>query len=156
MRRPAARLGCRWGSDRTCPYNRRAVAESSRRLRMLTRVSRHVEHDHGLEPQPGGGWVLVLGSTIGGPAPWCERLDEVLEVLDAPGTIVPCDVQAVEGTAAEVLEVLARLQLSALRRGAGIQLRNPDDALVDLLELTGLTGLIPVEREAEEREQPGI
>lgn len=56
---------------------------------------------------------------------------------------------------------LARLQLAARRLGAEIVLRAPDERLVELVELLGLTDVLPVEprsveleRQPEEREEP--
>jgi hypothetical protein len=41
------------------------------------------------------------------------------------------------------VDVLARLQLAARRVGCSIQLRDPDQRLVELLRLAGLTAVVP-------------
>jgi len=57
-----------------------------------------------------------------------------------------------------VVEALARVQLSARRRGARIRLSNVSDQLRGLLELTGLGDALSVEaqRQPEFGEQLGI
>ncbi len=52
---------------------------------------------------------------------------------------------------------LARLQLTALRMGCSIEVRDGSAALTELLDLVGLWGLLrQVGREPEEGEEPGI
>lgn len=57
--------------------------------------------------------------------------------------------------AAEAIEALARLQLTAIECGGRIRLHTTDPALLALLELFGLTETLGC-GEPEEREQPGI
>jgi hypothetical protein len=60
---------------------------------------------------------------------------------------------------AEMQEVdgLARLQLNLRRRHCELRLANAGDALLDLIDLAGLSGVLRVEPggETEEREEPG-
>jgi hypothetical protein len=75
---------------------------------------------------------------------------------------VICDVGAVTDPDAGTVEALARLQLTALRRGRRIRLDGACDRLWELLALTGLRDVLaPQEelrrqprRQAEQREQP--
>ena len=57
-----------------------------------------------------------------------------------------------------LLEALVRLQLTAMRFGTRVELKNACPKLVDLLELVGVDDLLGVEREgnAEQREQLGV
>lgn len=57
--------------------------------------------------------------------------------LGRVGHEYPCDLHLIEG--------LARLQLAAQRHGWSLRLRNPSDALTDLLTLSGLTDVLPGE-----------
>ncbi|HEV2783464.1 MAG TPA: hypothetical protein VGX25_29110, partial [Actinophytocola sp.] len=59
-----------------------------------------------------------------------------------PVVVLSCDVELRSGSAAEVVDALARLQLTALRCGGRIRLRRVDPALLALLELAGLTELL--------------
>jgi len=54
-----------------------------------------------------------------------------------------------------LLEALVRLQLTAMRFGTRVELKNACPKLVDLLDLVGVDELLGVERErsAEQREQ---
>jgi ABC-type transporter Mla MlaB component len=72
----------------------------------------------------------------------CDRVCALL----ADGTLVArCDVGGVEPDAVCV-DALARLQLAARRRGCCVQLENASDALLELLELMGLTHVFATER----------
>jgi hypothetical protein len=90
----------------------------------------------------------------------CGQLLALLQVSDA--AVVVCDVGAVTDPDAVTVEALARLQLTALRRGRRIHLDGACDRLWDLLALTGLRDVLaPREelrlqprRQAEQREQP--
>jgi hypothetical protein len=55
-----------------------------------------------------------------------------------------------------VVDAVARLQLEARRQGCTVWLRDACPNLVDLLELTGLVGVLQVGREAERLEQAGV
>ena len=69
-------------------------------------------------------------------------------------TIV-CDVSTAE-TSFRMVERLARLRLAALRTGRDVQLRDAPRELEELLDLAGLSDVLPVEagRKAEERKDP--
>jgi ABC-type transporter Mla MlaB component len=68
----------------------------------------------------------------------CER---VRSVLDESGSVVRCDVAGVEPDAVTV-DAVARLQLAARRRGCEVRLCNSSDALLELVELMGLTNVL--------------
>jgi ABC-type transporter Mla MlaB component len=65
----------------------------------------------------------------------CERVCRLL--ADNPGSVIDCEVVGVTADAVTA-DALARLQLAAHRGGCLIRLRNPPDALVELLALMGL------------------
>jgi ABC-type transporter Mla MlaB component len=94
----------------------------------------------------------------------CERLRTVL-TGDGAGPVV-FDIRELEHPDAATVEALARLQLTALRSGRRIRLRNACGELRDLLALAGLVELLPVVgpaegsglqplRQAEQREEVG-
>jgi len=106
----------------------------------------------------------MLGVVISGPlaptdvAALCERVRVQLEGCEA--AVLVCDAGALHADVA-TLGALARLQLTARRRGHRIQLHVPSRELRALLDLCGLADLLPVSpglrlepvRQAEEREQ---
>ena len=67
--------------------------------------------------------------------------DRVCSLLSEAGDVVRCDVAAVEPDAV-VVDALARLQLAATRRGCAIRLRNASPALLELVELMGLSNVL--------------
>jgi ABC-type transporter Mla MlaB component len=67
--------------------------------------------------------------------------DRVCALLAESGSVVRCDVAGVEPDAVTV-DAVARLQLAARRRGCEVRLRNASAALLDLVELMGLTNVI--------------
>ncbi|GGS92780.1 STAS domain-containing protein [Streptomyces griseoviridis] len=76
---------------------------------------------------------------------------DVRALLDATRAgVVVCDVGGLGPPGLAAVDVLARLQLAALRHGGRIRLRAPDPALRALLALVGLR--FEVEGEAEQRE----
>lgn len=88
----------------------------------------------------------------------CERAGAALRTCDLGA--VDCHVDGLAPDALTV-EVLARLQLTALRLGRRISLRDASPQLRDLLEVLGLDRAIPCGRSAlepwgqpEQREQP--
>ena len=105
--------------------------------------------------------VLVLRPPIGRAdiPSWCERLATVIQDTDA--LVVICDLAAFVQVDAVLVETLARLQLTALRLGSGIQLYRASRALTGLLALTGLQQIIQERSrsgfqprwQAEEREE---
>ena len=60
------------------------------------------------------------------------------------GSVVRCDVTGVEPDAVTV-DAVARLQLAARRRGCEVRLHNASDALLELVELMGLTHVLASE-----------
>jgi anti-anti-sigma regulatory factor len=104
--------------------------------------------------------VLVVGGGLVPAAvpPLCDRVRTMLET-DGAGLVI-CEVGAIERPDAVALDALARMQLTARRLGGGIRLRHASPALRDLLELTGLSGVVPASglrrdlgRQAEQSEQ---
>jgi STAS domain-containing protein len=103
--------------------------------------------------------VLVLGGRMGrGEIPaLCDRARALLETCAAGP--VECDVSALDPDAVAV-DALARLQLTALRLGRRIRLRDAPAELKGLLGQLGLDEVLPCggsgvepRRQAEEREQ---
>jgi ABC-type transporter Mla MlaB component/mannose-6-phosphate isomerase-like protein (cupin superfamily) len=74
----------------------------------------------------------------------CER---VCAILGEAGSVARCDVSGVEPDAVCV-DALARLQLAARRRGCRVRLANASDALLDLVDLMGLTHVLPADGRA--------
>ena len=70
--------------------------------------------------------------------------DRVCAILGAGPSVARCDVSGVEPDAVCV-DALARLQLAARRRGCCVRLENASDALLGLVELMGLTHVLPAE-----------
>jgi ABC-type transporter Mla MlaB component len=66
-----------------------------------------------------------------------ERLD------DCDDELVPCDVLEISEPDVAAIDALARLQLRARRRGRRIGLSGASDELRELLELMGLTEVVP-------------
>lgn len=91
----------------------------------------------------------------------CQQLLRLLDVGD--GTVV-CDVGGVTSADTTTIEALARLQLTAKRRGGAVTLRGASSQLACLLALAGLSDVLPVDplsalrvrREAEQREELGV
>ena len=69
----------------------------------------------------------------------CGRIGAI---LGENGSVARCDVSGVEPDAVCV-DALARLQLAAGRRGCCVRLENASPALVELVELMGLTHVLP-------------
>lgn len=79
--------------------------------------------------------------------------DDVRARLEATGAgVVICDVAGLGPPGLAAVDVLARLQLAALRAGGRIRLRGPSPALRALLDLVGLR--FELEGQVEEREPP--
>ena len=70
----------------------------------------------------------------------CDRVGALLRSCDAQ--TVFCDVDRVEPDAVTV-EALARLQLAAHRTGCRVRFRNASPELIELVELMGLTDVLP-------------
>lgn len=105
--------------------------------------------------------VLVVDAEGADAELWCGRLDAL---LDDGHDLVLCDVAALTAPGPATLDLLARLQLRARRRGRQVRLRSVGTALEELLELAGLAGVLPcgdasvagVLREPEDAEQVGV
>jgi ABC-type transporter Mla MlaB component len=69
----------------------------------------------------------------------CER---VRAVLAEAGSVIRCDVAGVEPDAVTV-DALARLQLAAKQRGCEVRLCSGSAELLELVELIGLTHVLP-------------
>ena len=67
--------------------------------------------------------------------------DRVCAVLETGGSVVWCDVSGVDPDAVTV-DALARLQLAARRRSCEVRLLQASDALLELVELMGLTHVL--------------
>jgi anti-anti-sigma regulatory factor len=104
---------------------------------------------------------------VSGPIPpaemrrLCDRIHATLERGDA--TVVVCDVGPVVAADAAVVDVIARLQLTARRLGCEVRVRHAHPRLRELLRLMGLSGVVPLcspssafegGREVEQGEQP--
>jgi ABC-type transporter Mla MlaB component len=101
---------------------------------------------------------------LGGPLPpeHVPRLwEQVGAILEGAAAEVVCDVAAIDRPDAETVEALARLQLAARRSGCRVRLRHACGELRALLELTGLSEVVPCSgseleprRQAEQGEPP--
>ncbi|CAL9309289.1 STAS domain-containing protein [Streptomyces sp. SudanB91_2054] len=96
--------------------------------------------------------VLVLpGPVSRGETPrLCDEVRALMETTRAG--VVVCDVGGLGPPGLAVVDLLARLQLTARRAGGRIRLRDPDPALHALLDLVGLR--FETERQVEQREPP--
>ena len=91
----------------------------------------------------------------------CERARTLMESSRSRSFI--CDVGAVAAPDAVTIDVLARLQLTALRAGRRIGLRHVSSELQELLDYCGLSGVVAfsagsaveARRQAEKREVRG-
>lgn len=81
----------------------------------------------------------------------CNR---VCAILGAGGSVARCDVSGVEPDAVCV-DALARLQLAARRRGYCVRLENASDALLELVELMGLSHVLPADDRVSARGRSG-
>jgi hypothetical protein len=80
-----------------------------------------------------------------------------------PSRLIVCDVSQITEPDLLALDVLARLLVAARRLGLSIRLHNAGAALVDLLDLAGLSDVLVVaesgvepDRKVEEREEVGV
>lgn len=98
--------------------------------------------------------VLVLpGPVSRGETPrLCDEVRALLETTRAG--VVVCDIGGLGPPGLAVVDLLARLELTARRAGGRIRLRDPDpdSALHALLDLVGLR--FETERQVEQREPP--
>ena len=87
----------------------------------------------------------------------------IVVIVDGDVEVATCRVDGPAPPDLSVVEVVARLQLAARRRGWSIRLHDPCPQLCDLLDLVGLAGLLAVagsaleaRRETEGGEQLGV
>jgi hypothetical protein len=92
--------------------------------------------------------VIIRGSISPADVPrlW-ERICPLLQGGEAE--VLVCDVNALVAPDAETVDALARLQLTAMRSGCRIRLRNACDGLTGLLALTGLAEVVPCSGELD-------
>jgi ABC-type transporter Mla MlaB component len=92
-------------------------------------------------PGPGGTVLIMIGPVAreGIPA-LCDRARRLLEGCDAGP--ISCDVAALVQPDAVTIDALARLQLAALRLGYRVELQRARGPLVELLLLSGLSGVV--------------
>jgi ABC-type transporter Mla MlaB component len=91
----------------------------------------------------GGCFALPRAGPMPTPAV-LAACNEARDRLDAAGhELVPCDVAAVTHPDAGTVDALARLQVSARRRGRRIGLQGASPELRDLLALMGLSEAVP-------------
>ena len=107
-------------------------------------------------PEPTTIEFAVGGSLVPSDLPTlCERVRFLLESSGAD--VVLCDVSGLAGLDAVAVDALARLQLTALRLGRRVCVRNASNELQQLLVFIGLAevcGLtLELERQAEQWEQ---
>lgn len=85
------------------------------------------------------GWTVVEVSWLGSAADfplWCDGVRALL----GPGVTVVCDLRGIGPIDLGTVDVLARLQVAALRRGGGLRVR----CGAELQALWGWTGLSAV------------
>lgn len=87
--------------------------------------------------------VTLLGTiTEEDVQPLCSR---VRRALDERPAILICDVGAIDLPDVVIVGALARMQLTAMRMGGRILLRDASPDLTDLLDLCGLSAVVPLE-----------
>ncbi|MEJ3749025.1 STAS domain-containing protein [Actinomycetes bacterium KLBMP 9797] len=96
--------------------------------------------------------VLAARADRAAAATWCDRVRTLLR--ESPGAVVDCDVERLSGSAAEVIDALARLRLVARRAGGQLRLQRADPALRTLLDLLGFADLLPCDPRYVERHSP--
>lgn len=87
-------------------------------------------------------WFMNPVITRGDIHALCHELARQLQDV-ASGSVV-CDLTAVTKPDTVLIEALARLQLTAMRLGHHIRLRNASTGVRDLLALTGLADILPL------------
>jgi ABC-type transporter Mla MlaB component len=95
-------------------------------------------------PREPGRMVLIVSGPIGrtNAATVCERVRELLQNCDASAIV--CDVGALVDPDVMTVDTLARVQLTARRAGHRIRLRHACNELKQLLDLMGLSEVLPV------------
>lgn len=97
--------------------------------------------------------AITTPVALADPVALCERARDLLERDTAE--VLVCDVSAVEYADLGIVDVLARVRLTARRLGCAVLLRRASVDLVELVALIGLRSELPIEVEgqAEEREE---
>jgi ABC-type transporter Mla MlaB component len=96
------------------------------------------------DPRPDTVELAIRGPIARADLPGlCNRVCAVLGARRP--AVALCDVTGVDPDAVTV-DALARLQLAARRHGCEVRLRNASPALLDLVELMGLTDVLGEER----------
>jgi ABC-type transporter Mla MlaB component len=80
----------------------------------------------------------IDGSAVAG---CCSQLRSLIDQSQAD--LVVCDVAALRGCDLAVIDVLARLGLTARRLGCALELWGASDALVELIAFAGLQEILP-------------
>ncbi len=114
------------------------------------------ERGAGPEPEHPPQIVAIRGAVARADIPaLCARLQALLRYTPGEAPLI-CDVGELGRADAVVVEALARLQLTARRRGRQIWLRRASPDLLALLVLTGLDEILPVEArgQVEQGKQP--
>jgi anti-anti-sigma regulatory factor len=95
------------------------------------------------------------------PAIACQHLEPPCGRCALPTHTIVCDLGAVDRPGLATLDALCRLRASVSQRGAQVRLRNVPSALGELIELAGLSDVLPLEesglepgRKAKQREEP--
>jgi ABC-type transporter Mla MlaB component len=98
--------------------------------------------------------LLVTGPVARETLPrLCERVRTLLGSSEAE--LIVCDVRSIARPDAETMDAVARLQLTALRMGRRVRLLDAAGELKDLLDFSGLSGIVPCdELPLEARRQP--
>lgn len=68
----------------------------------------------------------------------------------APGATAACDVAAISAPNLDTVNALARLQIRARALGAPLALVNASSRLLELLDLCGLSAVLPVQGSADD------
>jgi ABC-type transporter Mla MlaB component len=104
-------------------------------------------------PPPGAILVDLDGPVARGDAlALCRQLERRLAKQRTGGVI--CDVATLSQPDLATLDALARMQLTARRCGARLQLQGATPGLIGLLALTGLAEALPLLRSIEPHRQP--
>jgi len=85
------------------------------------------------------------------PVALCERARDLLE--REPARVLVCDVSAVEDVDLGIVDLLARVRLTARRFGCSVLLRHASLDLVELVALIGLRSELPLEVEGQSKER---
>lgn len=90
--------------------------------------------------------TVVLTGTVDADAiaAWCAQ---VRALSTAGHRTIRCDVRGLSDCAAAILHVLTRIQLTAKRSGGEVLLLGANDTLRTVLELAGMTEVLPLAKD---------